>query len=97
MRQWASHWYVILTIHSALFNCVFSGAVLMLRYVLNPMHSQNLFYYLALWFPNSLTLYWLCFCYEFMWRAWVSVVVCTFIVYWCADIFTMNDLLQYFM
>ena len=94
VRHWASYNYVILTLNYCFAACSGLPTMMTLRFFLKRREPQYLFYHLELLLPQLSNSNWLfpcCFLYEYMWFLWAGMIISTFYVYWCADIFTMNS------
>ena len=66
--------------------CLFVGL-----WLWNPITPRYVYYYLPLSIQQSRWVYAVLLLHEICWPAWLVVITTAFYCYWCADVFTLND------
>ena len=91
--HWASHYFVMLAVYYFAFGLLAWWLVQAAMFLWNPTSSKHIYAYLPLNWQQSYVVFAAALIHELSWTAWYLTLFGTFFSYWCADVFTMNDIL----
>ena len=91
--RWASHYFVILAMYYFAFALLGLWLIKAAMFLWVPTSGNYIYAYLPWNWQQSYFVFGAALLYELVWTAWYLTMLGTFFCYWCADVFSVNDIL----
>ena len=91
--HWATHHFVILAVYYFAFDLLGVWIVQAVMFLWQPTSSKHIYAYLPLNWQQNYAVFAVALLHELSWSAWYLLMLGIGFSYWCADIFTINDIL----